>query len=711
MTLDAHIYCPGGTGKKIKHCACRDIIGDLEKIMRAMEGNQRIAALGHINRVLATKANRPCLLSLKIMNQLDMKDLQSLEETVTTFVKVAPDNALAHTYAALLEVRKHQTKAAVSSVQSAIEHATESFPGELYDAIGAVAEALAGEHKYVAARGHLLFRAMIGNQEEDAMQPLMSISSASGIPTLLKRDFVFAFDGAGTPWARPFEDAAGDLVRGAWRSGLKKLEKLNDEHPGQGPILRNIAMAHSYLGDSQAVRAWHNYAMVESLAFDTAVIAEATSQLLDYEATRKTVGLVKLTLHVTDANALQEKLLSSNVVAASPVDPAELRDEGAPPPKAVFQLLDRPMPASVAELSLDTVPRILGQMLLFGKETDRDARLEVALAKGSQYDHVRASLAEIGGDLLSEGREGEEILDTIPLESVELFATLRFPRETPFEVRKRLADEAASTAFAQRWPELPQAVLDDKTPAQVAGDPAYRIRLAAVLLVLEQVVEIESWPADVNQLRQALGVAVPPPIDPTQTELSGLEPHDWARVVPAKLTDDQLLDMYRQSALFSARQALRLLSVELLGRASLSERLDMAAVCGGMAQLTNDPDEALVDLRRAREYATKAGSSPARWYLAELPLRLLRGEASEARHIMSVLQSRHIREQGVSEGLYNILVRFGVITPDGRLASAGEPAAPETAADPGQKLWTPDAATAPPPGEKRESQLWVPGMD
>ena len=106
MTLDASAYCPGGSCKKIKHCACRDISGELEKIMRALEGNQRVAALDQINRVLATKANRPCLLSLKILTLMDMKDMQSLEETVTTFVQVAPDNALAHTFAALLEVRR-----------------------------------------------------------------------------------------------------------------------------------------------------------------------------------------------------------------------------------------------------------------------------------------------------------------------------------------------------------------------------------------------------------------------------------------------------------------------------------------------------------------------------------------------------------------------------------------------------------------------------
>ncbi len=54
------------------------------------------------------RRTRPCLLALKIVTLLGMKDMQGLEDTVTTFVKVAPNNPLAHTFAAMLESRKHR---------------------------------------------------------------------------------------------------------------------------------------------------------------------------------------------------------------------------------------------------------------------------------------------------------------------------------------------------------------------------------------------------------------------------------------------------------------------------------------------------------------------------------------------------------------------------------------------------------------------------
>ena len=241
MTLDSSAYCPGGTGKKIKNCACRDITGELQKILRAIEGKQRAAALDRINRVLATKANRPCLLALKSVTLLEMNDLQNLEDTVTTFVQVAPDNSLAHAFAALLEVRKNRSQAAVDCLQTAIDHAKEVFSSELYDAVGAVAEALAADNQYLAARGHLLFRAMIGDQDEDAVTALVSISAAQDVPTLLKRDLLFAESPSDVPWKQAFNAAAGQCLHGSWRSALTSFEELDREYPGESAILKNIA--------------------------------------------------------------------------------------------------------------------------------------------------------------------------------------------------------------------------------------------------------------------------------------------------------------------------------------------------------------------------------------------------------------------------------------------------------------------------------------
>ena len=47
MPIDPYSPCPGGTGKKIKFC-CPDLVTELEKIQRMLEGEQRAACLEHI---------------------------------------------------------------------------------------------------------------------------------------------------------------------------------------------------------------------------------------------------------------------------------------------------------------------------------------------------------------------------------------------------------------------------------------------------------------------------------------------------------------------------------------------------------------------------------------------------------------------------------------------------------------------------------------
>ena len=91
------------------------------------------------------------------------------------------------------------------------------------------------------------------------------------------------------------------------------------------------------------------------------------------------------------------------------------------------------------------------------------------------------------------------------------------------------------------------------------------------------------------------------------------------------------------------------------------------------------------------------------------PLRIVRGEQDE---LLARLKP-HMDEPGVSESLYSILARFGLIQPTGRQRHAAPDAerldltASIAAAAPTGAVWTADAPST---GEKKSS-LWLPGMD
>jgi len=185
------------------------------------------------------------------------------------------------------------------------------------------------------------------------------------------------------------------------------------------------------------------------------------------------------------------------------------------------------------------------------------------------------------------------------------------------------------------------------------------------------------------------------------------------RVDVKKLSDEMLVDLYRRADHYRHIAALRKLAQEVISRPALDGQLDKAEVYGMLAQIEPDAEQAFGYLDRAREAAEAAGKSTASWDLAELAMRITRGDIAEADRLLHHIRDQHIREPGVAQALFEILAEAGIIGPDGKPTMP--PAAaqqegpglvvPGGAAEPG-KLWTPDSDEPKPGGKK--SALWTP---
>ena len=55
MQLDAYTVCPCGSGKKIKFCCSKDLLHDIDKILRALVGQQYISALDQTTKLIAVE--------------------------------------------------------------------------------------------------------------------------------------------------------------------------------------------------------------------------------------------------------------------------------------------------------------------------------------------------------------------------------------------------------------------------------------------------------------------------------------------------------------------------------------------------------------------------------------------------------------------------------------------------------------------------------
>ncbi|MFN7289566.1 MAG: protein-disulfide isomerase, partial [Pirellula sp.] len=110
-SLDQYSYCPCGNGSKIKFCECptKNFV-EMEKIHRMIAGEQNVAALDRINQNLQTSPSAPWLLAMKCQLLLQLREIDSLEETSAKFIRLQPDNPLAKLYRSLLAVIRGNTE-------------------------------------------------------------------------------------------------------------------------------------------------------------------------------------------------------------------------------------------------------------------------------------------------------------------------------------------------------------------------------------------------------------------------------------------------------------------------------------------------------------------------------------------------------------------------------------------------------------------------
>ena len=710
MSIDPYEPCPCGGGKKIKFCCCSDITGELERIQRMLEGDQRLACLEHVERLMDDGRDRPALLALRAMLAAGLGETEKADQAVAAFVDKCPENPNALAERALRVIATDGGHEAIIPLQRAIEACTDDIPMRVYTAISEVAQALLTDGDIVAGRGHLVLAAGVsGGKDQDIVDVLMRINAAPNIPLLLKNEPSLGPCPADAPWQNEFDSALTHAARGRFQQALDAFNELAKQAPRSPVLLKNCGLLNGWLGNTAAMAAvLHKYASLDGIPHDDAVEAEAFAQLLGENPDDDAVSVSDVTLAVNDTDRLMERLLSDQRVANLTIDVAQLATEDSPPPKGVFFLLDRPMPDTGVGLALDEIPHSHGQVAVFGKQTDREAYLSFVTAESEDFAEKFQSLADIAGDALGEEQSREE-LETRSRVELALTANWRLPPDTPRVERDRLLAENQRRAFLEVWPDLPFADLNGNSPRAIAKDPAYQVRLAATILRFETS-SVSNDDFSFDDLRQQLGLDPLPTIDPQQLDIRRVPLARLGRVESEKLTDDQLVHAFRRAAMMSARQALTNLAREVVQRDTLGDQVDRADAFGILARLATDANESLDFTLKARDSAITAGKSPARWLLEEMELRIQRDEPTEFQRILQEVESRYLNEPGIGAALMELLSKYGFVGPDGAPVggpseAGGEPVQAAAESAEGGTIWTPGSEAAA-GGEK--PGLWTP---
>ncbi|MCE9552003.1 MAG: hypothetical protein K8T91_01310 [Planctomycetes bacterium] len=718
MALDRYAFCPGGTGKKIKFC-CSDLVAELEHIQRSLEGEQRLAALERVRKSRAQHGDRACLLAIECLLEDDLEQTDQHAATLAVFAEKFPTNPVVLAETALSRADEEGAQAGVEPLQRAIAAIEQQIPGRVFEAIGIIGRLLIGQGVIMSGRSHLLLElALSGGKAQTTLSLLARLSRADDVPLLLKDDYHMELPPAGSPVEKEFQAALQLGQRGAWLAAAESLEKLAGRAGDVSAVWHNLGLLKAYVADHAGAAVALRKLSTLDIPEDDAIEAEALAQLLSADDAKNLVDVVAAVWTVADAADVQTRLGAANRAARMNFDPAAMAGADEPPPLSLFRLTDRAEPEKVEQLTRENVPSIIGQVAVFGRQTDREARIELIASRGVELEAGREVLSEILGHPLG-FPEKEEIIRQIPAMQQAMTWRWQLPAEATQQQRAELSSQQHRYVIVELWPTLPNPGLGGRTPRDMAAEPASRIALTAAVLNLELASSRVPHDEIIAELRKELGLAAPGPIDPSEPgfEVELLPAARMSRLEVAKLTDDDLIMAYRRAAWLHYAPAAIVLAQEVVRRPSLDavpDKADKAEAYGQLAEMAEDPVERLGYIDAARQVAEKRGESSAPWDLSELAVALESGDVPRFERLMEHIRDEHAREPGVMEALMNLLDRAGILgAARGRMppgAMGGEPAlaAGEQAAPAAGQIWTPGGGSAAPASGKKPV-IWTPG--
>ena len=618
MAIDRYSVCPCGSGKKLKFC-CSDLAGELDQLEQMIKGEQFSAALTQVENLEKKHPNRECLLAAQTQLLRVLGRREEAARVVKQFCDAFPNNPIALAESTIQMVMEGKTLDAVPEVHRAIGACETVFYSQIYESMAILSEALGRNGQYRVARALLQFMGAVSEGDSRPMEMLSAMYQSRTWPLLTKDDPALVEGPEGVEWAKTFTTTMDSIKRGRWLDGEKQLTELAEkvDHPA---LWRNLAIVRNWLGDrASTAEAWHRVA--ETAEGEEAVEAEAIAMLESDDPLGDQFDSLLATFTIKDADELVAALSMSKQAVQVPT-PREPAHENDVPPKAVFWVLDRPRLEKAEGTTGETMPRILGQARLFGRQTDREARLEML---GVSPKNV-GSLQEFFDDLAADQFEGDPETKVLVQVSAsrDLFDCPWFPpQDMKPDQMKEIDREHFENALLEAWPEEPLGVLDGKTPAEAVDDPALRRKVAAAILVMQSWSEMAGRQFDYNRLRSELNLPTADPIDPEGIDVMNFPPVRLTRLEAEKMSDETLRTAFHRAVLVMAHEAIRRFGETLLSRPSIEEN-DRQFILITLVRF-DSTEKAFDWIEEGRNGVAEKGGSDVQWDLIELKKRLRTG--------------------------------------------------------------------------------------
>jgi tetratricopeptide (TPR) repeat protein len=749
--LDHYAFCPCGSGKKIKFCCSNDILSDLDRIMRLVEGKQLQAAVDQINHVMSYKGRRPALLAMKTNIQLAAGDADGANQTVAEWLQRDPRNIIALNAATSICAARKDLAGAIERLSRVFEYA-ESYDMasvSLLSSMESIAHLMIDNRDYIGALWYLNhvvdYQRMISDFDPDSSEAadlLTEIQRSRNIAPIAKQEFEPRDCPETVVWRDDFQAAHELLDKGIMWKACEAFESLASRFPSQPSILWNLAVLRLRLGNPHlSSLAWRAFAALPSVSAEEAVEALMVAEYLEPRNPDLVDGVIQV-IPLTETDRAVERMLSDRRLLSQRREIEEWDNENGPPPKAVFLVSDRPLQDNSLPTTPDKVPMLFGRLAVFGRQTDRSAQVELSIREAKDVPAVHALLRELCGESLGEPGPLEVVART-PLIDVLFTPMLAI-------VPDKNGDPGADrTAYGQVVRELirknmaeilavtPLKALDGKTPRDAMKEPGLRLRLRAILSLADQRARLMGISKVFAELFEQLGLPPEKQLSGPELDINSVPLYQLHLVDVDSQTDESLRILLLKAKINAIRDVERSAAIALLARPGFNNTETRLVAWDSMVGTSERMAEALENIEKLAAECKAMGRPTGEILLKQLQLLIYSGQSKKAAPLISEIQRDFGSDKDVQTALYNLLKPFMRRLPDGRVSlmlpvSDSEAAAEAAAKQKTSGLWTPDqgppvvggpltgspsspvaapVANAGPTSGPAKSKLWIPGMD
>ncbi len=721
MSVDSYAICPCGSGKKIKFCKCKDSVGELDRVLKMVEGGQVVPALDRLATVLQEHPDAAWALAIRGRLLLDLREYGSLDENADRFIRLQPSNPLALTQRAAAQLFQGKVDQATESILEALTESGRNVDSFVLDVASVLAYSLAQQGVFMTARVYATLAMMASGYEggQTAVSVLRQMNSAPVINQLLKSNPTEIRRPADVDWGERYDEASTLLHNNKVVLAQSKFESLRRSNPNEPAVLSGLLTCAIWRGDTDAQsQLLGKLATCDNLDFEQRVQFRAMSALVDPQTPELSVEVLKFSTDIDKVDEIEMAFAADARFVALPSDMlAGMRaSEEDIAPRSGYQILDRDKPDSLESLPpVDEVPEAIAVVFIYGKQTDREARIEVQDVRRENAEDVRTRISAAIGDKQLQEESG----DSLPL----LVACQPPVAMIRFQAKPAEAEKLQAELTAARMPgaiaSAPLPILGGKSLSELAGDDSKLLERTAVMRVVESYDSIAAKGDElIAEVYKLAGLEPLPPIKPSDTEIETLAGEDLNRVDPTGLNPESLVYLLQRAQQISATPAVRRFAKRLI-EADLDEQQQPMRMLAyvTLVNASEKTEDALGTLEQAKAFAETHGLSTANLLLSEVGLRLSAGDGEGFQKAIETLSTRHGNDPEIMAQLQQLLMAYGLIGPDGAPRSRGGAAAAPAAAvsQPASGgLWTPDGGSAPPAESAAEgggNKLWIPGMD